>query len=347
MSLSTQQVIDFSAVFNAVTAEVKKNIFTSDNDDFVKMVMIALFSNGHVLLEGLPGMGKTTLVKQISKVLGLKFGRIQFTPDLMPMDVTGSIIIHQDTNGNMSHEFDRGPIFCNLLLADEINRATPKTQSSMLEVMAEKQITNRGVLYRPGQDYSKTNWPSEHEGVFNVLATQNPIEHEGVFPLPEAQLDRFFFKLHIPYPSDEALMKIIKDTVHQNQPQISSTTPESDKLSFDRFHTFLSYPKQVVCEERYDKFAIQLVRALHAKGHGGMIKYGPSPRGVQTLLIAAKTLALTYNRSNVSLSDIKEVACPALRHRLILSNHGMLNRVKPDTLIKDAIHEVEKRPDFT
>jgi len=348
--MKVEDAVKFAQTFQEVQAEIKKEILTPPHKgNFVEDLLIALFAGGHVLLEGLPGLGKTTLVHSIGTALGLRFGRIQFTPDLMPSDITGMQILQPDEQGHLHPEFRPGPAFVNILLADEINRASPKTQSALLEMMAERQITVGRVSYRPGRHYEQENWPPENPGIFHVLATQNPIEQEGTYPLPEAQLDRFFFKLIIPYPNEELLNRIVEQTtgIHTKNHQPIQRVANMDFATLQFLQTL---PRQVESNPSATRFAVRLTMALNPSHITGREKSicpdaddylicGPSPRGAQTLLLAAKTWALIGNpgRPNIDQEDIIRVAHPALRHRLVLNHQAAIDKITPEQLIDRAI----------
>ncbi|TCT15557.1 MoxR-like ATPase [Natranaerovirga pectinivora] len=295
--------------------------------DIVRQVLIGILSGGNILLEGVPGLGKTQLVKTISKVLDLSFSRIQFTPDLMPADVTGTNLIVKENDKNV-FEFDKGPIFANLVLADEINRATPKTQSALLEAMQEKTVT-----------VSKSTY--ELPSPFMVLATQNPIENEGTYPLPEAQLDRFMFKLNVEYPSLEELKEIMEITVTNKQVALSSIIDGEKILSMRKII------KEVPIADAVTEYALKVLLATHPDREDSpektkkYIAVGASPRGAQSIITGAKVRALMEGRLNVSFEDIKFVAYPALRHRLILNFEGVSDNLTPDDLITEILEVVK------
>lgn len=291
--------------------------------DIIRQVMLAILTDGNVLLEGVPGLGKTQLVKAISKVLNLSFKRIQFTPDLMPADVTGTNLIIKENDKNV-FQFEQGPIFANLVLADEINRATPKTQSALLEAMQEKTVT-----------VGKKTYPLPQP--FMVLATQNPIENEGTYPLPEAQLDRFIFKLNVEFPNVEELKQIMDITVTNKKVELNSVIGDKDILKMR------SIIKDIPIADAVQTYAISLVASTHpeivnaneiAKKY---IQVGASPRAAQAIFMTAKARALMEGRLNVSFDDIKFVAYPALRHRIGLSFDAVSDNVKVDQVISKLI----------
>lgn len=295
--------------------------------DIIRQVLLAMLAGGNVLLEGVPGLGKTQLVKTISKVLDLGFSRIQFTPDLMPADVTGTNLIIKE-NGKNQFRFEKGPIFSNLILADEINRATPKTQSALLEAMQEKTVTVGNETYQ---------LPSP----FLVLATQNPIENEGTYPLPEAQLDRFLFKLHVTFPTLEELQQIMDITV-TNKETILDTIASGEELLSMR-----SLIKEIPIADAVQKYALQLVIGTHPEVEGApevtkkYVLNGASPRAAQAIFSTAKARAVLDGRYNVSFEDIRFVAYPALRHRIITNFDALSERVTPDDIITQIIQSIE------
>lgn len=291
--------------------------------DIIRQVLLAILSDGNVLLEGVPGLGKTELVKAISKVLSTSFSRIQFTPDLMPADVTGTnLIIKED--GNNVFRFEPGPVFANIVLADEINRATPKTQSALLEAMQEKTVTVGKTTY-------------ELPKPFMVLATQNPIENEGTYPLPEAQLDRFLFKLLVEFPSKEELKEIMDITVTNQRAELESVLNGEDILEIRTAIRDMPIADAVM------DYALSLVVATHPEHMDALditknyIQNGASPRAAQAIIKTAKARAFMEGRYNVAFEDIKFVAYPALRHRLALNFEAISDGVTADTVIKEII----------
>lgn len=298
--------------------------------DVVENTVIAMIAGGNVLLEGVPGVGKTRLVRSLGRVFDLPFSRIQFTPDLMPADVTGTNIIVKDENGNSSFNFQPGPIFSNIILADEINRATPKTQSALLEAMQEHTVTVMGVSRKLAEP-------------FFVLATQNPIEQDGTYPLPEAQMDRFMFKLLVPDPSLDELMQIV-DMTQKTMAEVSEAACNGEQLLQMR-ETANAIP---VIDEVL-KYAMFMVSATHPDGEYAVegakkyIRVGASPRAGQALISAAKVYALIKGRFNVSYEDINHLAYPVLRHRLKLNFEAIAERVTADDVIKMVVEEVSAK----
>jgi MoxR-like ATPase len=294
----------------------------------IQHLFICLLCGGHALIEGVPGLGKTLIVRSLSKILDLAYSRIQFTPDLMPADILGTNIVKEDGNGNRFFEFYKGPIFGQLILADEINRASPKTQSALLEAMQEGKITVFGSQYKL-------------EPPFMVLATQNPIEMEGTYPLPEAQIDRFFFKLKINYPNQEELHKILDKTTEDYRYKLNRV------VGADTILKMKSLVKKVPVASHVKDFTTRLVLATHpANDHATdkikeYILFGASPRGMQSLILAGKVSALINGRYNVSLDDIKAVAKPALRHRMALNIRGETEGVDTDELVDEILGSME------
>ena len=289
---------------NSVRREIAKVIV--GQDDVVEGVLICLLASGHVLLEGVPGLGKTTLLRTLARALQLKYSRIQFTPDLMPADIVGSMIIETDDRGGKALRFQQGPIFANLVLADEINRATPKTQSALLEAMQERTVTSGTVTH-------------ELDRPFLVMATQNPIEMEGTYPLPEAQLDRFLMKILVTYPSREELNRIVERTIQREE-----QTPVA-VLDRDAILEVRSVCRQVLVAPHVQEYAIQLVMATQPEQKEAhelakkYVRYGSSPRGAQALVECGRVLALMRGRFHLSTDDVRHVAHAVLRHRIILN----------------------------
>ena len=357
-SLDEASAAFFRDRFQAIAHEVKKEILTPEGqEDFVEQLLICLFARGHALLEGRPGLGKTLLVRALGKALGLEFGRVQFTPDLMPSDITGTTVLQTEPSGALFQEFRPGPVFANIVLADEINRASPKTQASLLEVMAERQLTVAGVTYRPGQDYNLTQELTapetglDNNGLFHVLATQNPIEQEGTYPLPEAQLDRFLFKLIIPSPDDSLLARIVTLTTGAEKTG-SERAMQVAGLSFEDIQRMQSLPPLVETAPSALVFAVKLCQTLNPlpeapsdmDSANRYVMYGPSPRGAQSLILAAKTYALTLDEPSASINAamVAKVALSALRHRVVLNYRAANEGVRPEALIAEAVERCLK-----
>ncbi len=304
------------------------------HDDVIHGVLTAIFTGGHVLLEGVPGLGKTLLVRTLGDALQLTFARIQFTPDLMPADIIGTTIIMESPDGRRHFQFQPGPVFAQLLLADEINRATPKTQSALLEAMQEQAVTVGGTTHRLPEP-------------FFVLATQNPIEQEGTYPLPEAQLDRFFFKLLVNYSSRQELHTIIDRTTRQEHPRAEPV------LAADTIIAYQNLVREVVVAPHVQDYAIRLTLATHPGGDFAVetsnkyVRWGASPRAAQALVLASKARALTEGRYNVSFSDIRSVYLPALRHRIVLNFDAQAENINPDTILLQILEQVpEEAPEL-
>lgn len=314
--------------FNTAILEVKEQLRRDivGNDEVVDNVIIAIIVGGNVLLEGVPGVGKTRLVRSLSKVLNLQFSRIQFTPDLMPSDVTGTVVFQKDANGNMQSSFQKGPIFANLVLADEINRATPKTQSAMLEVMQEHKVTVANEVYKL-------------EEPFFVLATENPIEQDGTYPLPEAQMDRFMFKLIMKFPGDAELADIVKMT------QITMDETANAAIDGAGILEMRALASTVPVIDDVLNFAVRLVSGTHPEVKDASdvakkyIKYGASPRAAQALITCAKVRALMNGNYNVSKADIEALAVPVLRHRIKLNYTAINEHLTVDDVISMLLKE--------
>ncbi|HHU51546.1 MAG TPA: AAA domain-containing protein [Firmicutes bacterium] len=291
-------------------------------DEVLDLIQLALLCEGHVLLEGVPGLGKTLMVRTLAHALSLGFSRIQFTPDLMPADVLGNSIVMQEKAGDFTLRFEKGPIFANLVLADEINRASPKTQSALLEAMQEQAVTVRGERY-------------ELPRPFQVLATQNPLEMEGTYPLPEAQVDRFLFKIIVRYPSERELITIMERTLGAETPTCQTA------LNVDDLRILQKAVREVVVPPQVSAFAVRLILATQPGQESApakvreFVRYGAGPRGAQALILGGKARALSHGRFNVSLEDIKELAVPALRHRVALNFDGLSEGIQVGALIKD------------
>ncbi|MCS7201878.1 MAG: AAA family ATPase [Dictyoglomus sp.] len=316
---------DFATITHNIQEEINKIIV--GYQEIITYVVIALLCGGHVLLEGVPGLGKTLMVKTLSEVLDLKFSRIQFTPDLMPADITGTNIIITDEKEQKQFKFQEGPIFTNILLADEINRATPKTQSALLEAMQEGNVTSGGRVYPLPKP-------------FFVLATQNPIEMEGTYPLPEAQMDRFFFKLELSYPRREELLEIIDRTTNIEMPRVNKV---ANDIIIEELKKMV---RMVPISHVVKDYAIRIVLATQPESEISpqivkkYVKYGSSPRGAQAIILGAKALALWEGRSNVSFKDIKKVVIPALRHRIILSFEGEAEGITVEKILREILEEI-------
>ena len=310
---------------NAVRREIAKIIV--GQDDAVEGVLICLLSGGHVLLEGVPGLGKTTLLRTLARTLQLKYSRIQFTPDLMPADIVGSMIMESDDRGGKTLRFQYGPIFANLVLADEINRATPKTQSALLEAMQERTVTSGTTTH-------------ELEAPFLVMATQNPIEMEGTYPLPEAQLDRFLMKILVTYPTREELSRIVERTIARDE---EAPVPVMNR---DEIQQVRQVCRQVLVAPHVQEYAIQLVMATQSEQKEAhemarkYIRYGSSPRGAQALVECGRVHALMRGRFHLAVEDILQVAAAVLRHRIILNFDAHADGQTPETILQAILKGV-------
>jgi MoxR-like ATPase len=308
-----------------IEAEVGKYIV--GQQEVVRHTLICLIASGHVLLEGVPGLGKTMLVRTLARVLDLKFARIQFTPDLMPADIVGTDILEEAEDGRREFRFQPGPVFTNLLLADEINRATPKTQSALLEAMQERTVTvaNRSYLLDPP---------------FLVLATQNPIEMEGTYPLPEAQLDRFLFKVNIGFPASDDLVEILNRTTGETEPEVGIVADGAVVLAMG------TLARQVPVASNVADYAARLTIATHPDSDTASemvrqyVRYGSSPRGAQALILGGKVTALLAGRYNVAYEDLRAIAPAALRHRVLLNFEGQAEGVSADDVVQEAVGAV-------
>ncbi|HVE38384.1 MAG TPA: MoxR family ATPase [Planctomycetota bacterium] len=322
---SKEQVAAFQKDFHAIEAELGKVIV--GHRDVIRGVLTALFAGGHCLLEGVPGLGKTLLVRTLGSVLQLKFNRIQFTPDLMPADILGTNLVAQTPQGDRVFKFQSGPIFTQIALADEINRATPKTQSAMLEAMQEHAVTVAGQRY-------------VLEEPFLVLATQNPLEMEGTYPLPEAQLDRFLFKIMVSFSSLDELRRILERTTDKQNVQIDKV------IDGPRVLAHQALVKDVVAAPHVKDYVSRLVWATHPESELApeivkkFVRYGSSPRGAQSLVLAAKVAALVDGRYNAGFQDVKAAAHPALRHRILLNFEGEAEGIKIEKLIDEILQFV-------
>ena len=323
-----EQCRDFRKMFDSLRREIGKVIVGYET--IVEDVLICLFCGGHVLLEGVPGLGKTLLVRTLSDAFSLEFRRIQFTPDLMPADIIGTNIVMEDqATGKRQFQYQPGPIFGQIILADEINRATPKTQSAMLEAMQEHSVTSGGQVRKLPEP-------------FMVLATQNPIEQEGTYPLPEAQLDRFFFKLLVPYSNREELRMIIDRTTTGDDPKAERVTGAEQIMQAQ------DLVRHVVIAQHVQDYAIRLVLATHPQGEFALdvtnrfVRFGSSPRGVQALVLAGKVRAMLDERYHVSFDDIEVSVMPALRHRILLNFEGQAEGITTDEVLDKVLESTEK-----
>src|SRR5216683_7389409 len=328
-----QRADEFRKAYGRVHREIGKVIV--GHSDIVHGVLTCLFVGGHALLEGVPGLGKTLLVRTLSQVLDLAFNRVQFTPDLMPSDIIGTNIISETTEGRRAFSFQQGPIFAQIVLADEINRATPKTQSALLEAMQEHSVTVGGTIHKL-------------EEPFFVMATQNPIEQEGTYPLPEAQLDRFFFKLNVNYSTREEMATILDRTTRSEWPKAEKVMDGAEILRWQEL------VREVLVAPPVQDYAIRLVLATHPQGEfatpdaNKYIRFGGSPRGAQALVLGGKVRALLEGRYNVSFEDIRRVYLPALRHRVLLNFEAQAENMASDTVLAQILNEVpEKAADVT
>ena len=321
----TDRVRIFAETFENLRRELTRVVV--GQPDLVEHVLLALVAGGHVLLEGLPGLGKTLLVRTLAQVLDLSFSRIQFTPDLMPADISGTTLVEETPEGRRAFRFSPGPVFANLVLADEINRATPKTQSALLEAMQEGRVTVAGES-------------RELPAPFLVMATQNPIEMEGTYPLPEAQVDRFLFKLQVGFPEPEDLVGILDQTTGNRLPTVETVCAAPTLLEMGRL------AREVVAGSAVLAYAARLVLATHPdrpeapEAIRRYVRYGSSPRGGQALVRAARVRAMVSGRYNVAFEDLQAVALPCLRHRLIRSFEGEAEGVEPEKLLEEVLRAV-------
>ncbi len=323
-----ERAAQFRERFANLEAEIGKVIV--GQPEIVRGVLTCLFVGGHVLLEGVPGLGKTLLIRTLAQVLELHFARIQFTPDLMPSDIIGTNIISESPDGRRDFRFQSGPLFAQIVLADEINRATPKTQSALLEAMQEHSVTVGGtvhILVEP----------------FFVLATQNPIEQEGTYPLPEAQLDRFLFKLLVPFTTREELNLILDRTTRNENPQPKKVMDASE------IKQWMQLVREVIVAAPVQDYAIRLLLATHpdseyaTKDAARFFRCGASPRGAQALILASKVRALLQGRYNVSFEDIRKVYFPSMRHRVLLNFEAQAESMSTDTVLASILNEVKEK----
>ena len=319
----------FRKRFAALEAEIGKVIV--GQPDVVRGVLTCLFVGGHVLLEGVPGLGKTLLVRTLAQALDLSFNRVQFTPDLMPSDITGTNIITESEQGRRDFRFQRGPLFAQIVLADEINRATPKTQSALLEAMQEHTVTVAGTLHTLDEP-------------FFVLATQNPIEQEGTYPLPEAQLDRFFFKVLVPFTTREELNVILDRTTRGEMPRAGKVMDAAEIQTWMRL-----IRDEVIVAAPVQDYAIRLLLATHPNSPFAVpevnrfLRAGASPRGAQALLLAGKVRAMLAGRYNVSFEDIRAAFPAAMRHRILLNFEAQAENMASDTVLSAVLGGVKER----
>ena len=322
-----QQIQSFRQTFADLRAEIGKVMV--GHDHIVDGTLFAMLGGGHVLLEGVPGLGKTLLVRTLSQVLHLSFNRIQFTPDLMPADILGTNLVVETPGGGREFRFQQGPIFAHLLLADEINRATPKTQSALLEAMQEHSVTAGGEIRKL-------------EEPFFVLATQNPIDQEGTYPLPEAQLDRFFFKLLVTYPTAADLTEVLNRTTENRKVEVRTVVTREQMIELQQL------VRQVPVATHVKDYAVRLVLATHPRSETAApitnqyLRFGSSPRGAQALLLGAKVRALTQGRFNASFEDIQAVVLPTLRHRCILNFEAEAEGITTDHVLAQILKDVPK-----
>jgi len=331
MTIDSTSIERFQADYLKTREQIHRAIV--GHEEVVDGVLTCLFAGGHALLEGVPGLGKTLLIRSLSEALQLHFSRIQFTPDLMPADVTGTTIV-VDTDTGRDFKFRKGPIFAQIVLADEINRATPKTQSAMLEAMQERSVTVGGETYTL-------------ERPFFVMATQNPIEQEGTYPLPEAQLDRFFFKLHVGYSTREELGEILDRTTSDSSVALEKVLDAATILKHQEL------VRRVEVSDGVQDYAVRLVMATHPGGDlstphvNSYLRFGASPRAAQAIVLAAKVVALRAGRSSVEPDDIKSVLLPAMRHRCLLNFEGEAEGLTTDDVLQNLMDTVPASVGFT
>lgn len=318
-------VSEFRQTAEAIEQQIGKMIV--GQRDVIRTVLTAIVAGGHTLLEGVPGLGKTMLIRTISEVLDMEFSRIQFTPDLMPADITGTDVM-DDVDGQRQFRFQQGPIFANLILADEVNRATPKTQSAMLEAMQEKTVTVANETYKLPRP-------------FFVLATQNPLEMEGTYPLPEAQLDRFLFKVDVKFPSADELNEILNRTTGEENPEPQVAADGEKIIAMQNLARTVPVPTNVT------SYVSRLIVGTHPESSPSdmvkqYVRYGSSPRGAQAIMLGARITALLAGRYNVSFEDVAAIASPALRHRMILNFEAQANNVPADQIIEDLLSAIPR-----
>jgi MoxR-like ATPase len=341
---ATQLIADFQQTVRRIESELAKAVV--GHEDLIRNILIAFFAGGHVLIEGVPGTGKTLIVRSLAEVLNLSFNRIQFTVDLMPADITGTRMVMDRDEGRREFVFIEGPIFAHVLLGDEINRSTPKTQAALLEAMAEQQVTVAGTTYRLTPP-------------FFVLATLNPIEMEGTYPLPEAQLDRFFFKVRLTYPTHQEIQRIINTTTTTVMPDLH---PVFDHVEApEKVMALRTLVREVMVAPHIEEYIAALIHATIPAGAKYLniadtarttlpkddyvnryVSFGSSPRGGQTLLLGAKVVALLDGRANVSYEDVDRVAVPALQHRLVLNFAAEAENIDPAVIVERILHSARK-----
>ncbi|HEY6557270.1 MAG TPA: MoxR family ATPase [Polyangiaceae bacterium] len=325
LEAAQEEVVAFQKKMGTLREEIGQVIV--GNREVVDGVLTCMLAGSHALLEGVPGLGKTMLIRTLAEAVNLNFSRIQFTPDLMPADIIGTTVIDETQSGGHAFEFRKGPVFSNLVLADEVNRATPKTQSALLEAMQEHRVTVGRTTYAIEEPYF-------------VMATQNPLEMEGTYPLPEAQLDRFFFKLHVPFPNREELHAIIDRTTTEFEAKVKPVVTREEILELQMLIRTVPVARHV------QDYAIRLLQATHPDGEGAtekvrrFVRTGASPRGAQAMLLAAKIRALFQGRFAAALEDVKASAPPALRHRILLNFEGEAEGVKSDDVISEILREL-------
>ena len=320
---------EFGETFSKLEREIGKVVV--GHREALRQILIAFFAGGHVLIEGVPGIGKTLIVRSLGEALDLAFSRVQFTIDLMPADITGTRVLEESENGRRTMVFAPGPLFTHIMLADEINRATPKTQSALLEAMAELQVTVAGTTHQLALP-------------FFVLATLNPIEMEGTYPLPEAQLDRFLFKVPLAYPGLEELRSIVRGTTGATQARIAPVFADHPA---ERINALRQQVREVLVAPQVEDYVASLVRATIPEVTSdekvkSYVSYGASPRGAQALILGAKVVALLAGRVNVSFADVEEIAAPALAHRVVLNFAAQSEGVTPRSIVEHLVEVARK-----